>query len=217
MRPFTLTAIGVVVAASLVLPAVACGGSSDSSGTTTAAETTNPIDAVTTTASEPTPDPKDLVAQLSDLPSGYSVDTKNTGPRSLSDSLKIAKTPEHAALIKRERVAGYESQFQSTNFNVINCSATVYRSSDGAAEAFRLGIKSAEDEASFKPASLTESLGDEEEAYNAESGGFSVFVIVWRDGNVLGFCASSGLVPPDPAATIRVAQAQEERIAAALG
>jgi hypothetical protein len=213
MRSSTLTMIGLVAAASFALLAAACGGSSD---TTTAAETTNPIDTVTTTASEPTPDPKDLVAQLSDLPSGYSVDTKGTGPRSLADALENATTPEHVDLIRRERVAGYESQFESTNFNVINCTATVYRSSDGAAEAFGLGNKRAMDEASFKPASLSESLGDEEEAYNAESGGFSVFVIVWRDRNVLGFCASSGLVPPDPAATIRVAQAQQARIAAAL-
>jgi hypothetical protein len=161
------------------------------------------------------------VAQLSDLPTGYSVDQDGTGPRTLAEALEDA-TPEQAAVIKRDRVGGYQATFESPNAKVIECTATVYRSIGGAEEAFRLGVERASNEplpggVKLEPASIQESLGDETVALTGESQGTSIFTVVWRDRNVLAFCATGGLVATDPAETVDIALAQQERIADALG
>jgi hypothetical protein len=212
----------LVLVAALAL--AGCGGSDEQSGTSTTTGTT-PVETLTETTtvetSEPTPDPQNLVADLSDLPTGYSIDRKNSGPRTLSEALREV-TPEQAAVIKRERVDGYEVTFESPNLRVIACSATVYRSSEGAEEIFRMGVERIPEAArkegeTYERASIEESLGDETAAFNGKAQGASVFVVVWRDRNVIGLCGGGGLVATDPAETIRVARAQQGRISEALG
>ena len=74
-----------------------------------------------------------------------------------------------------------------------------------------------EDGGKAEPASIEESLGDETAAFNVEYEGASVFTVVWRYRNVLSLCGSGGLLTTDPAETVRVAQAQQERIETVLG
>lgn len=212
----------LVLAAALGL--AGCGGSDDKGATSTATGTT-PVETITETTtvdtSEPTPDPQNLVPELSDLPTGYSIDRQNTGARTLAEALRNT-TPEQAAVIKRERVDGYEVTYESPNLRVITCSATVYRSSEGAEEIFRMGVERLPEAArkegeTFERASIDESIGEETAAFNGEAQGASVFVVVWRDRNVIGLCGGGGLVATDPTETIRVAHAQQGRIAEALG
>lgn len=219
----------LVVAGALTATVVAgCGGGGDGSSgaeTVTVTETT-PIESTTegmtttTDTSEPTPDPKDLVAQLSDLPTGYSIDRDETGPLSLKEALED-RTPEEAVLIKAERVSGYDISFQSPNLRVIACRVVVYRSSDGADRIFDLGNdqfieKAREQGGTAEQASIEEKLGDETVAFTFESKSASVFVVAWREDSILALCTSGGLIATDPSETVRVSQAQQERIAAAL-
>jgi hypothetical protein len=210
---------------SAVFLTAACGGGDEASSPTDTATVTVTETTQTTTASEPapvptTPDPKDLVAQLSDLPTGYSVDRAGTGPRSLAEALENA-SPEQAAVIERERIAGYEVTFESPNLALISCTASTYRSSDGAQEVYRIGVERAptaatESGGKLEPASLEEEIGEEAAAFTGEFQGASAFTVVWRDRNVLGLCISGGLLATDPQQTVRVAQAQQERISNAL-
>lgn len=216
------TSLALVISV-LVLGLAGCGGGDEEAASAPTGETTT---TETTTSEAPgpapelTPEPKDLVLQLSDLPTGYSIDPDETGPRSLSEALEDA-TPEEAALIRKERVGSYEVTFNSPNLRVISCTATVYRTSDAAAQIYRRGLERVQEpvkegEPQLEPASLDDSLGDEAAAFTGESDGVSIFTILWRDRNVLALCATGGLIATDPAETVRVARAQQERIAEAL-
>lgn len=225
MIPPDMRRTGSILLAVGVLLLSACGGGDEASPSTGESETTTVtvIDTdqtIAPPADEATPNPEDLVAQLSDLPTGYSVDAEGTGPRSLAEALENT-TPEQAALVKRERIEGYEVTFESPNLAVISCSATVYRSSDGAKEVYRLGVERAptaakETGGKLEPASLEETIGDETAAFTGEFDGASIFTVVWRDRNVNGFCASGRFLATDPQQTVRVAQAQQARISTAL-
>jgi hypothetical protein len=225
LRRYTLTTIGLAAVASFALLVVGCGGGSSGSTTTTQTQTTTAATATTTTtaadALASTPDPKELVAQLSDLPTGYSIDTNHTGPATLADALKD-HTPAEIALIRKERVAGYDAQFESPNLHVISCTALVYRSDQGAKELYDQGVQQVSQRAkqnggTADPASIQEKLGDQTSAFNVTYQGVSLFTVVWRTRNVVSYCGSGGYVASDPAETVRVAQAQQKRIEDALG
>jgi hypothetical protein len=66
-------------------------------------------------------------------------------------------------------------------------------------------------------ASIAESLGDETAAFSGTNHNLvSTFAVVWRDDNLLGFCAACGLVATDPDEAVQIAQAQQDRYAEAL-
>jgi hypothetical protein len=197
-----------------------CGGGSDESATTTAEATTTTEEATTEASANAQLDPKLLVAQLSDLPTGYSIDQEETGPTGLQRALQD-KTPEEAALVRAERVAGYEILFESPKLRAIYCSAVVYRTTGGAEELYRLGVDqisatAKKEGGKAERASISEELGDERAAFNVEMEGLSSFMVVWRDENVIGVCVGGGPLATDPAETVLIAQAQQERMAAAL-
>ncbi len=87
---------------------------------------------------EPTRDPKYLVPQLSDLPARFSLVPGETFPTPLAWVLADPWSAGYAAVIRRERVAGYQTSFWNPVHERIECSAAVYRSSSGAGRVFRL-------------------------------------------------------------------------------
>jgi hypothetical protein len=101
------------------------GGCGGGNGVT---ETTS----TTAHAAEPTPDPKDLVARLSDLPRGFTIDRKLTGPQTLEEVLSV-QPKDREALYRRE-LSQYDAVFESPDKRGMECSAVVYRSSKRAQE-----------------------------------------------------------------------------------
>jgi hypothetical protein len=218
---------GVALLAASILLLSGCGGGGETATeTVTVTEPTPPESTTETTqsseTSEPTPDPKGLVAQLSDMPTGFRIDDEQSGPTSLEDTLEGA-SPEQQEVIRRERVEGYGVWFTTPNgVEQTNCTATTYRSTDGAEEVLHIGFDRfakgfASGELKGGQASIEEKIGSETRAYTIEQDGVSTFVVVWNYRNVNGVCISAGFLSTDPDETVRIAQAQQARIEAALG
>ncbi len=198
-----------------------CGGGGEAGSGTAEPDETAIQSATTTDSSEPTPDPAELVPQLSDVPSGYLVDEEETGPVPIGDLLED-RTAEEIESIRREFVASYDIVFVSPDATFILCRASVYRSSDGAEERFRgfvdRALETAKEEGGeAQPARIAVTLGDETAAYTVGYEGESGFAVIWRDRNVFSQCGSGGPLGADSAETVRVAQAQQRRIAESLG
>lgn len=150
------------------------------------------------------PDARALLVQLSDLPPGYRLVPGETLPTAAANVLADPWAKGHEALIRRQRVAGYQTSFWSPGGRRIECGVAVYRSSEGAAEVVRL-----------RGGLPAERLGDEKRAFRFELGELRGLALTWRHGNVLATCTSVG-VEPDAAQLRRVALAQQRRIAQAL-
>jgi hypothetical protein len=210
---------GLLVLAALTLALGGCGGAGDEGASPTAEQTT-----ATEPARQAPPSPEDLVARPSDFPSGYAVDREVSGPTTLAEELEYATSREHAAAIRGQRVAGHEITAQNVDtLQGIYCSATVYRSSKGAQEVFRLWTEQAPGQASeegwtLERTDVDEPLGEETVAFNGETAEGTLFTILWRDHEVIGECGGAGIFVNDPPVdeTVEVARAQQERIAEAL-
>jgi hypothetical protein len=200
--------LGLIIASALVLSA--CAGDSGASRATdsTAAE------------DEPTPDPKHLLVQPSDLPFRVSPVPGERIPVPLASVLADPWSAGGTDIIRRERVAGYEASFWSPQRQRIECAAAVYRSRTGAREVFRLRSKRFEAflaaSKSGRPTSV-ERIGDETHAYRYELGRSSALTLTWRYRNVLASCGTMGARPADLRLILLLAVAQQARIAQALG
>lgn len=169
---------------------------------------------------EPTPDPKHLVAQLSDLPAGFSLVPGERFRTRLANVLADPWSAGHEDLIRRERVAGYQTAFWSPESGRIECAAAVYRSSRGAGEVFRLrnrGFEAFLAAGAVGRATGVERIGDQTKAYRYEIGHAKAVTVAWRYQNVLASCTALGLGPDDLRQIVGVALAQQQRIAGALG
>lgn len=154
-----------------------------------------------------------LVPQLSDLPSGFSLDPAESFPVPTSKILADPFSTGSSALIRRERLYGYQAAFTSPRGHAIECTAAVYRSSAAARKVFRLRTQSV---AAFVAASGGRSLsigkiGEETYASRLKLGPASHDGIAWRSRNVLSTCVGP------LAESLLVARAQQARIARALG
>jgi hypothetical protein len=203
-----------------------CGGGGESATetvTVTESSTTETGDTTPTTESPPsTPAPEELIVQLSDLPSGYSVVSAETGPTSLEDTLDDT-TPEQEDVIRQHRIEGYEATFKATEgVAQLSCNVTTYRSPEGAQEVLHIGFDRFDKgystgEYEGGQASIDEQIGSETRAYTLEKDGISTFVVVWNHENTNSVCVSADFLSTDPAQTIQIAQAQQARIEAVLG
>ena len=159
-----------------------------------------------------THDAQRLVPELADLPPGFSLDPAESFPFPTSKILAEPFSASSSAIIRRERLYGYQAAFTSPRGRAIECTAAVYRSSAGASNVFRLRTQSI---AAFLAESGGHSLsvgkiGEETYASHMELPA-SLDGIAWRFRNVLSTCVG-------PLAEIRVvARAQQGRIARALG
>jgi hypothetical protein len=168
---------------------------------------------------EPTPDPKYLVAQLSDLPTRFSLVPGETYPISLASVLADPWSVGYAAIIRRERVAGYQTAFRSPESGRIECSAAVYRSGDGASDIFRhrsTRVKALVAAGPSRQPALVERIGDETATFRFEGGRLRGLTVAWRYQYVLASCTTLRRRAADLRRLVRVALAQQQRIAAAL-
>jgi hypothetical protein len=204
----------VIVA--VLVPAACAGKDQGSSPRTTGSVTTGGQRA---SKQEPTPDPKNLVLQLADLPTRFSL---VPGERISVPVEKVLADPWSAgstAVIRRERVAGYQISFWSPERQRIECAAAVYRSSSGAEEVFRLRTRRFRAflgaSKSGRPAQV-KSIGDETSAYRFEVRRLKGVTVAWRYRNVLASCTTMGVRTADLRQMVEVAQAQQSRISTAL-
>jgi hypothetical protein len=197
-----------LIAAAVVL--TACGGDHGASRATDS----------TADEAEPTPNPKHLIVQPSDLPFRFSPVPGERIPVPLASVLADPWSARGTDVIRRERVAGYEASFWSPQRQRIECAAAVYRSRTGAREVFRLRSKRFE---AFLAASKSghptsvERIGDETHAYRFELGRSKALTLTWRYRNVLASCGTMGVRPADMQPILLLAVAQQARMAQALG
>jgi hypothetical protein len=214
---FSLAFSGLLVFTALTLAVAGCGGGAESASTTAGTTATKP-------PAHATPKAEYLVARSSDFPDGYTIAGDVTGPTTLAGAVDAAASRRHAAAIRAERVAGYEVTAENPDtLQGIYCDATVYRSVGGAERVFRLGAEDAPAQAdkegwTLERTSIEESLGDETVAFVGSTAEGTLFTILWRDGQIISQCGGVGIFVTEPPLddTIRVARAQQERIAEAL-
>jgi len=66
-----------------------------------------------------------LVAQLSDLPPGWSIVPAESFPVSTSDVLRVPRAARAAPTIRSERLSGYQVSFVNPRAAHVQCSAAV--------------------------------------------------------------------------------------------
>jgi hypothetical protein len=165
-----------------------------------------------------THDAQRLVPQLADLPPGFSLDPAESFP--VPTSKILAEPPFSAslsAIIRRERLSGYQAAFTSPRGRPIECSAAVYRSSAAARKLYRLRTQSVSAyvaDLGGRSVRVTK-IGEETSASRFKGGSASYFGIAWRYRNVLSNCVSGQGTPR--AEVLVVARAQQERIESVLG
>lgn len=169
---------------------------------------------------EPAPDPKYLVARLSDLPARFSIVPGDTYPTSLASVLADPWSAGHTAIIRRERVAGYQTQFRSPESGRIECSAAVYRSSVGARDVFRYRaarFRAFAAAAHSRQPTRVERIGDETAMFRFERGRLKGLTVAWRYRYVLASCTKLRTRAADLRQIVEVATAQQRRISVAVG
>jgi hypothetical protein len=169
---------------------------------------------------ESTPDPKYLVPQLSDLPTRFSIVPGETFPTPLSWVLADPWSAGAAAVIRRDRVAGYQTSFWSPESGRIDCSAAVYRSNSGASDVFRHRVTRFRAFVAVghnRPPRSVWRIGDETAAFRFELGRSKGLAVAWRYRNVLASCTKMRPSAADLRQIVAVALAQQERISAAVG
>lgn len=169
---------------------------------------------------KPTPDPKYLVAQVSDLPTRFSLVPGETYPISLASVLADPWSIGYAAVIRRERVAGYQTAFRSPESGRIECSAAVYRSNDGARDIFRhrkTRVKALVAAGPSRQPTLVDRIGDETATFRFEGGRLRGLTVAWRYRYVLASCTTLRTRAADSRRLVRVALAQQQRISVAVG
>jgi hypothetical protein len=201
---------------SIAVLLVACGGGDEHASPPTAAPQTAPEQDA---EPEPTPDPKHLVPRLSDLPAGFSPVPGETIPTPTAGVLADPWSAGSAAVIRRERVDGYQTSFWNPERERIECSAAVYTTSKGAKEVFRLRTHRFR---TFLAASQSGEpirvgrIGAETRAFRFQIRRSQGLTVAWRDRNVLSSCTTMGSERDDLRQIVEVALAQQARISKAL-
>jgi hypothetical protein len=197
----TVAGVKVLAVAAVVLLLVSCGGSEPEPSRVS------------------TPDPKQLVVRLSDLPPRYSLLPGETLPISLASVLEDPWSAGLEAEIKRERVAGFQTSVWGPERRRIQCSVSVYRSSTGARQIlehsrFRSRAFFAAHSGRSTPVGA---LGEDARASRLDLGRLKGLTIGWRHRSVLAACSVLGRNPPTFAEFMEVVLAQQRRLATTLG
>jgi hypothetical protein len=159
-----------------------------------------------------------LVPQLSDLPAGYDAVPAESFPVATEKILHDQPWSAGAAgLIRRERIAGYQTSFVAPSQTRLECSAALYRTTDAAKKIYSLQTRAF---AAFLGriagrALASPGIGEESTAHRFSLGGVPYYGVVWRFRNVLSSCTAV-VREPDPEEMLVVARAQQARIARAL-
>jgi hypothetical protein len=174
---------------------------------------------VPATPAKSAPDARLLVVQPSDLPSGFRLLPAESFPLPLATVLADPWSVGAKTAISRQRLSGYQNAFLSPELERLQCNAGVYRSAAGATAIFSL---TARNFAAFVTASGGRSwrprkIGAESRAFRLNLGPSKGFAVAWRFRNVLSTCTSLGPTPSNSRQTLRLARAQQGRIATAVG
>jgi hypothetical protein len=161
------------------------------------------------------PDPRQLVVQLADLPSGYGLVAGETFSTPLASVLGDPGSGGYETLIRRERIGGYQTSVWTPDHRRIECSAAVYRSRRSARLVF--GLRSAGVRGLTRTESRSEQVGEETRILRFEQRGPDGLSVRWRYRSVLAACTSVGRERSDLGHILAVARAQQERISRALG
>jgi hypothetical protein len=162
-----------------------------------------------------TPDAEQLVAHLSDLPVGFNLNVAESFPVPTSKILADPWQASSAAIIRRERVSGYQVSVTSPQAVRLQCSAAVYGSS---AAARKVSTGGASFIADLHGRSLpVAEIGEETHAHRFDIGSAEYLGVAWRFRNVLSTCVAGGFTASPMAEILVVARAQQARIARVLG
>ena len=169
-------------------------------------------------------EPSALVVQANDLPPELMLRVDIEESREVTTDEVVAGLSTEAAAdsLRGERVTGFQAQFRGAELTVLVCQAGLYRSIDGASDAMQVQTelfeqRIASGEIVGEVIVLVGDLGEAEWALRGAGGGIDAFVLVWRFRNVLSTCTTVGGLAADEAQALRIAGAQQQRIAQAAG
>ena len=170
-------------------------------------------------SSESSPDPKQLVVRLTDLPPRYSLVPGETIPVPLESVLADPWSSGLGAEIRRERLGGFQTSVWDPEQQRIQCSVAVYRSSAGARQVLEHGrFRSRAFFAAHRGRSTPlEALGEDARASRLDLGRRKGLTIGWRHRSVLAACSLIGNNQPALAELMVVASAQHRRLVTMLG
>lgn len=166
-----------------------------------------------------TPDPKRMVLQLRDQPSGFSLERG----RYVSNAQAAKETTVKKDYAKLGRINGYESQFARHGAPLVGIlqvtsAASNYKTAAGAQASIRISDAAARRSTPrFRRLSVGTALGDEARLLTVtlRQGGVSVdvYTLIWRSGKVyasifVGALAGTG----NPAQVVALGKKQQRRI-----
>jgi hypothetical protein len=184
------------------------------------------------------PAPQRLVLRLLDLPTGFTIERKETGSRSNAavaredDRLKQLPLLQGAFtladLVRLGRIGGYQATFARAptlrglfaGALEVQSFASVYRTTRGAAASFAQ-TRFACRRSTFKPLSIGTRLGHEAVLCSTvrQSSGqkIAVYALGWRRANVIASILVAGIAGvADPTEAVRLGRKQDTRIAQQL-
>jgi hypothetical protein len=154
--------------------------------------------------------PARLVLQRTDVPAGFRLDAQNSGPSSNAHE-RSADLEQGRLFIRAGRVSGYIAEYKRSDLGV-NSRVDLYRAPSGAHTVLWYFDRVLRTEGIKGLRRSPVDLGSEAWVHAGPSG--TLAVVVWRRGRVVAGLATIGLTRP---ATLRLARAQDRRIATALG
>ena len=147
------------------------------------------------------------------FPAGFSLDPAESFPVPTSKILAEPFSAGSSAIIRRERLSGYQAAFTSPLGHPIECTAAVYRSSAAARNVYRLRtVASFVAELGGRSLPVPE-IGEETDAHRFDIGRAEYHGVAWRHRDVLSTCVGSGSSTSTMAEILIVARAQQARIA----
>jgi hypothetical protein len=173
-------------------------------------------------AATATPDPKRMVLQLGDLPSGFSQERG----RYVSNAQAARETKVKKNYARLGRINGYESDFTKHGAPLVGIlqvtsAASNYKTAAGAHTSIRISELAAQrSKPRFRRLSVGTSLGDESRLLTVtlRQGGVTVDVysLIWRSGRVYATILAGALSGTgSPAQIVALGKKQQKRILAA--
>ena len=169
---------------------------------------------------ESSPNPKQLVVRLTDLPPRYSLVPGETIPVPLKSVLADPWSIGLEAEIRGERLGGFQTSVWNPEHRRIQCSVAVYRSSTGARQILkqsRLRFHAFLAARLLGRPTSVGALEEDAEAVRFDLGRLKGLAISLRHRNVLATCSILGRNPPALAELTDVVSAQRRRLATMLG
>jgi hypothetical protein len=141
---------------------------------------------------ESSPDPKQLVVRLTDLPPRYRLVPGETIPVPLESALADPWSTGLEAEIRHERLGGFQTSVWNPDHQRIQCSVAVYRSSTGAHQILKQSrLRFHAFLAARLPGRPTSvgALGEDADVVRFNLGRMRGLAISWQHRNVLAVCS----------------------------